>query len=79
MPFREAHHVVGAVVAFAEKAGRPLNQVTVAEFKKISPKFGPDVRTVFDLKRAMQRRTLTGAPGTSEVKKQLARWKSLLR
>ncbi|MBI3880664.1 MAG: argininosuccinate lyase [Verrucomicrobia bacterium] len=79
LPFRQAHHVVGAVVAFAEKAGRPLNQVSVAEFQKISPKFGPDVRTVFDLKRAMQRRTLTGAPGTSEVKKQLARWKNLLR
>src|SRR5271155_196080 len=31
MPFRQAHHVVGAVVALAEKIGKPLNQLTLAE------------------------------------------------
>jgi len=78
MPFRQAHHAVGAVVAFAEKSGKQLDQVTIGEFRVISPQFGPDVKNVFNLPKAMQRRTLTGAPGTREVRKQLAKWKRLL-
>ncbi|MBI5772686.1 MAG: argininosuccinate lyase [Verrucomicrobia bacterium] len=79
MPFRQAHHAVGAVVAFAEKSGRPLDQVTVAEFRAVSPKFGPDVKNVFNLAQAMQRRALTGAPGAREVKRQLAQWTKKLK
>jgi argininosuccinate lyase len=78
MPFRQAHHVVGAVVALAEKAGKPLDRLLLAEFQVVDKHFGPDVRSVFDLKKAMSRRKLTGAPGTSEVKKQLARWNKQL-
>ena len=78
MAFRQAHHIVGAVVGFAEEAGKPLDKVSVAEFQKISPEFGADVGDVFNLAKAMQRRTLTGAPGTREVKKQLARWRKRL-
>ena len=33
IPFRQAHHAVGAVVALAEKSGKPLNQLTLAELK----------------------------------------------
>ncbi len=78
MAFREAHHVVGAIVALAEKAGKPLNTLDLAEFRRVSAQFGPDVMTIFDLKSAMQRRNLTGAPGTREVRRQLARWRKRL-
>jgi argininosuccinate lyase len=78
MAFRQAHHVVGAVVALAEKAGKPLDRLLLAEFQVVDKHFGPDVRSVFNLKKAMSRRELTGAPGTSEVKKQLARWRKRL-
>jgi argininosuccinate lyase len=74
MPFREAHHVVGAVVALAEKTGRPLNQLTYAQLQSVSERFGRDARGVFNLKRAMARRNITGAPGAKEVRKQLAKW-----
>jgi hypothetical protein len=40
--------------------------------------FGRDAPGVFDLKRAMARRNLTGAPGTKEVGKQLLRWREQL-
>jgi len=78
MPFRQAHHAVGAVVAFAEKAGKPLNAVTPAELQAIDPVFGPDAPAVFDLKQAMSTRNIIGAPGTKEVAKQLAHWRKLL-
>lgn len=74
IPFRQAHHVVGSVVALAEKWGRPLNQISLAEFQGIDPTFEADVTSVFDLTKAMKRRTVIGAPGTAEVKAQLKRW-----
>jgi argininosuccinate lyase len=78
MPFRQAHHVVGAVVALAEKTGKPLNQFTLAELQSINKSFGRDALRVFDLKTAMGKRNLTGAPGTKEVAKHLARWREQL-
>ncbi len=79
MPFRQAHHVVGSVVALAEKWGRPLNQLTLEEFRSVDITFEPDVTEVFQLEKAMKRRQLTGAPGTAEVKAQLKRWTRILR
>ena len=79
MPFRQAHHAVGAVVALAEKNGKPLDQLTLAELQSVEKTFGRDALGVFDLKTAMAKRNLIGAPGTAEVGKQLARWKQKRR
>jgi argininosuccinate lyase len=78
MAFRQAHHVVGAVVALAEKAGKPLNQLTLAELKTVDETFSSDALAVFDLKKAMAQRNLTGAPGTKEVGRQLGGWRERL-
>src|SRR5438309_219517 len=78
MPFRQAHHIVGTVVALAEKAGKPLNRLTLAELRSADRNFGADALKVFDLKRAMARRNILGAPGTKTVRKQLARWRKIL-
>jgi argininosuccinate lyase len=78
LPFRQAHHAVGALVALAEKLGKPLSGLTLGEFQSVERHFASDVLKVFDLKRAMSRREMTGAPGPKEVRKQLARWRKLL-
>jgi len=79
MPFRRAHHIVGAVVALAEKAGRRLDQLTLAELRSVDAGFGADAQRVFDLRRAMRARNAPGAPGTREVRRQLRRWQRVLR
>ena len=78
LPFRQAHHVVGSVVALAEQSGKLLPQLSLAELRSVDATFGRDALRVFDLKRAMARRNLVGAPGTKELVKQLARWRALL-
>ncbi len=78
MPFRQAHHVVGAVVVLAEKMGRPLNELTPAELQSVDKAFGRDALGVFDLKTAMAKRNLIGAPGTKEVARQLGWWRERL-
>ena len=78
MPFRIAHHVVGAVVKLAESHGRKLNELSMGDLQSIDAHFGEDVLDVFDLKKAMAQRNLTGAPGTKEVERQLSRWRKNL-
>ncbi len=78
MPFRQAHHVVGAVVALAEQIGKPLNRLTLGELQSVDKAIGRAALGVFNLQRAMAKRNLTGAPGTKEVAKQLARWRKQL-
>jgi argininosuccinate lyase len=78
MAFRQAHHVVGAVVAHCEKTSKALNELSAAEYRQFSELFGKDVLAVFNLKQAMQGRKLTGAPGTGELAKQLVKWKRQL-
>jgi argininosuccinate lyase len=78
MAFRQAHHAVGGVVALAEKSGKPLNRLTLLELQSVDKHFGRDAMAVFNLKTAMAKRNLTGAPGTKEVAKQLERWRKCL-
>jgi len=78
MPFRKAHHVVGAVVALAERKSKALNKLTLADLQSVDKTFGRDALSIFDLERAMAKRNLPGATGTKEVAKQLTRWRKLL-
>ncbi|MCF3652273.1 argininosuccinate lyase [Synoicihabitans lomoniglobus] len=78
VPFREAHHVVGAVVKLAETSGVPLDKLATADVQKIHPALKADWIDVFDLKRAAARRIGTGMPGPKQVKRQLARWRKHL-
>jgi len=78
MAFRQAHQVVGAVVARAEQLSRPLDQLTLEELRRVEPAFGPDALAVFNLDQALARRALPGATGTKEVRRQLARWRKAL-
>jgi argininosuccinate lyase len=79
IPFRQAHHAVGALVALAERARKPLDQFTLADFKTAHHAFEADALNIFDTEKAMARRRTIGSPGTGEMKKQLARWKRALK
>jgi len=74
-PFRQAHRAVGALVALAERRGRPLNRLTLEELRSVNKGFGAEALVAFDLKRAMNWRNIPGAPGTKEMRKQLGRWR----
>ncbi len=76
--FRDAHHIVGAIVALSEKNGKPLNELSVAEMQAIDPRIGPDAPRVFHLDTALKARTATGMPGYKQVAKQIKRWQRLL-
>ena len=72
--FREAHHIVGALVALAEKLNKPLNLLSLKDMQSISKKFKEDALEVFNLKKSLDKRGITGSPSSKEVKKQLRFW-----
>jgi|UniRef100_UPI004049C9F6 argininosuccinate lyase len=79
VPFRKAHHAVGAIVQLAEKNSVQIDQLPTEEVVKINPAFGPDWIEVFDLKRAMAKRRGTGMPGPKQLRRQFTRWTQRLR
>ncbi len=78
VPFRDAHHRIGALVALAEKKRVPLNQLPYEDVKAVDAHFETDWVQVFDVARAMSRRERPGMPGPGEVRKQIARWQQVL-
>jgi argininosuccinate lyase len=78
VPFREAHHLVGQTVAYAEKKKVPINKIKVAELKKISPVFDSSALEVFSLEKGLNARTAHGSPNPRLVRAQLGRWKAIL-
>lgn len=78
VPFREAHHVIGALVALAEKESCLLNELSSEAVKAVHPAFADDWSEVFDLARAMQMREKPGMPGSAQIAAEIARWRSLV-
>jgi argininosuccinate lyase len=78
VPFRTAHHAVGAVVRLAEQKKLPLNRLALADVQSVHPAFAADWAKVFDLRTALAKRTGTGMPGPKQLAKQFARWEKRL-
>jgi len=75
VPFRQAHEIVGKLVARAQDAGEPLHRLDSAVFLAASPVLTPEVvAATFDLDSAMKARRTTGAPSPGNVAGELARW-----
>jgi len=78
MAFREAHEIVGKLVADATAKSKKLNALPLAQLKKVSPLFDVDVAKIFDVRRSLASRRSVGAPSPGNVKKEIARWRKSL-
>ncbi len=77
IPFREAHHVVGALVALSEQLDTPLNKLPFTEVSKIHEALGEDWVQAFDLEKALAARDKPGMPGPDQVAARIAHWRSI--
>ena len=78
VPFRQAHEVIGKLVAYSISEQRGFGDLTLEEFRKFSTAFEADVLNCLNLETAMQARKGIGAPSPANVKAQLARWRETL-
>ena len=77
IPFREAHHVVGALVRLSENLATPLNKLPFTEVAKIHEALGEDWVQAFDLEKALAARDKPGMPGPDQVMARIAHWRSV--
>lgn len=78
VPFRDAHHVVGALVAHSEKQDCPLNEINLADAQGICDKIKADWTDCFSVEKALAARERTGMPGPNQIKTELRRWNESL-
>jgi argininosuccinate lyase len=74
MPFREAHHVTGRIVAKAADEGVPLNRLPLAAMRKIEPQISEDVFSVLSVDRSVRSRTSFGGTAPKNVRAQAKKW-----
>lgn len=78
IPFRDAHHITGQIVAYAEKQGRGLEDLDLKELKSFSEAIERDVFESLDYKNAVTRRETPGGTGPVSVERQLSDLKDWL-
>ena len=74
MPFREAHHVTGRIVAAAEKAGVPLHRFPLEAMRAIEPRIDEDVVSVLTAERSVRSRTSYGGTAPANVRREARKW-----
>ena len=75
MSFRKAYQKTAAVVNFAEKNKKNLNELTLDELRKIEPKLQKDVLKVFDLNHSINSKKSFGGTSFDNVKKMIMKYK----
>ncbi|HMS94568.1 MAG TPA: argininosuccinate lyase [Tabrizicola sp.] len=78
LPFREAHHVTGALVAMAEKQGCDLPDLTLAQMQTVHPGIRAELFEVLGVENSVRSRMSYGGTAPDQVRAQVARWKEIL-
>jgi argininosuccinate lyase len=79
MPFRDAHHVTGSLVALAEKQGVDLPDLRLADMQRIEKRITKDVYEVLSVEASVASRTSFGGTAPANVKREAKRWLKLLK
>jgi argininosuccinate lyase len=74
IPFREAHHITGRIVAQAAETGVALHRLPLAAMRAIEPRIGEDVFSVLSVDRSVKSRTSFGGTAPRNVRSQARKW-----
>ena len=72
VPFRDAHGIVGQLVLYCIEHKKALDDMTMEEFKAISPVFEEDIYDAISMKTCVEMRNTIGAPGKAAMEKVIA-------
>ncbi len=74
LPFREAHHITGRIVAAAEQAGVPLEKLPLAAMQAVEPRITKAVFNVLSVERSVASRTSHGGTAPANVRREATKW-----
>lgn len=78
MPFRNAHHVTGSLVAMASERNIELHRLSLADMQSIEPSITEDVFSVLSVDKSVRSRLSYGGTAPQNVRKQAKRWLKIL-
>ena len=78
MPFRDAHGVVGQLVLYCIEKDKALDDMSLEEFKAISPVFEEDIYDAISMKTCVEMRNTIGAPGRKAMEDVIAKEEAYL-
>jgi argininosuccinate lyase len=78
MPFREAHHITGALVAKAEEKGCDLPDLSLEDMQIVNKRINADVFNFLGVQNSVASRQSYGGTAPKQVRKQIARWRKIL-
>jgi len=79
LPFRDAHHITGALVALAESKGCDLPELSLDDMQCVNGQITADVYQVLGVRDSVSSRTSYGGTSPEQVRQQAARWKEQLK
>ena len=74
LPFREAHHVTGRIVAAAEAKGVPLEKLPLEAMQAVHPAITSEVFSVLSVESSVRSRTSYGGTAPQNVRKMARAW-----
>ena len=78
VPFREAHEIVGKIVALAISKKKSLHELDLQDYRSIHPDIDEKIISVASLQSSVQSKNTFGGTSTNEVKKQIDAARKLL-
>ncbi len=78
IPFRDAHGIVGKLVLYCLDKNISLDEMTLDEYKAISPVFENDIYDAIAIRTCVERRNTIGAPGPAAMKRMLSECEAYL-
>lgn len=78
LPFRDAHHATGALVARAEARGVDLPELTLEEMQAVNPAITSAVFDVLGVHNSVASRQSYGGTAPDQVRSQVARWRKAM-
>jgi argininosuccinate lyase len=79
MPFRDAHHVTGSLVALAETEGCDLPDLPLKLMQSVEPRITRDIYKVLTVENSVASRTSFGGTAPKNVRREARRWLKLLK
>ena len=74
LPFRDAHHVTGSIVALAEKQNLRLHELSLDDMQSVEPKITKDIFNVLSIENSVKSRKSYGGTAPTEVRKMAKKW-----
>jgi argininosuccinate lyase len=78
MPFRDAHHITGTLVAMAEGKDCDLPDLSLTDMQSVHGQITADVFDVLGVQNSVNSRMSYGGTAPAQVRAQIKRWKELL-